>query len=53
MNEGERGAGFSAATAAAVVVANMIGTGVFTSLGFQLVTLNTGFASLLSGSWEG
>ncbi|MFZ8915679.1 MAG: amino acid permease, partial [Pseudomonadales bacterium] len=37
-------AGFSAATAAAVVVANMIGTGVFTSLGFQLVTLNTGFA---------
>ena len=42
--QGQRGAGFGAATAAAVVVANMIGTGVFTSLGFQLVTLNTGFA---------
>jgi APA family basic amino acid/polyamine antiporter len=27
-----------------MVAANMIGTGVFTSLGFQLLTLNTGFA---------
>jgi basic amino acid/polyamine antiporter, APA family len=31
-------------TAIAVVAANMIGTGVFTSLGFQLFSLNTGFA---------
>jgi APA family basic amino acid/polyamine antiporter len=31
-------------TAIAVVSANMIGTGVFTSLGFQLFSLNTGFA---------
>jgi basic amino acid/polyamine antiporter, APA family len=31
-------------TATAVVAANMIGTGVFTSLGFQLLTLDTGFA---------
>jgi basic amino acid/polyamine antiporter, APA family len=31
-------------TAIAVVAANMIGTGVFTSLGFQLLSLNTGFA---------
>jgi APA family basic amino acid/polyamine antiporter len=31
-------------TAIAVVAANMIGTGVFTSLGFQLFSLHTGFA---------
>ena len=31
-------------TAIAVVSANMIGTGVFTSLGFQLFSLHTGFA---------
>jgi APA family basic amino acid/polyamine antiporter len=31
-------------TAIAVVSANMIGTGVFTSLGFQVFSLNTGFA---------
>jgi basic amino acid/polyamine antiporter, APA family len=31
-------------TAVAVVAANMVGTGVFTSLGFQLFTLDTGFA---------
>jgi len=31
-------------TAIAVVAANMIGTGVFTSLGFQLFSLTTGFA---------
>ena len=31
-------------TATAVVAANMIGTGVFTSLGFQLLTLEAGFA---------
>ena len=34
-------------TALAVVVANMIGTGVFTSLGFQLVTLQSGFALIM------
>jgi len=33
-------------TATAVVAANMIGTGVFTSLGFQLLTLESGFAIL-------
>jgi APA family basic amino acid/polyamine antiporter len=33
-------------TATAVVAANMIGTGVFTSLGFQLLSLETGFAIL-------
>ncbi|MEM6899611.1 MAG: amino acid permease [Pseudomonadota bacterium] len=38
---------FSPATALAVVVANMIGTGVFTSLGFQLVTLQSGFALIM------
>lgn len=38
---------FSSTTAIAVVVANMIGTGVFTSLGFQLVEIQSGFALLL------
>jgi APA family basic amino acid/polyamine antiporter len=38
---------FSAGTAAAVVVANMIGTGVFTSLGFQLLDITSGFALLM------
>ncbi|MEN9805673.1 MAG: hypothetical protein RL756_181 [Pseudomonadota bacterium] len=37
---------FSATTAYAVVVANMIGTGVFTSLGFQLVDIQSGFVLL-------
>ncbi|MEO0998472.1 MAG: amino acid permease [Pseudomonadota bacterium] len=36
--------GFTAATS--VVIANMIGTGVFTSLGFQLVGIRSGFALL-------
>jgi APA family basic amino acid/polyamine antiporter len=31
-------------TATCIVVANMVGTGIFTSLGFQLGTLPTGFA---------
>ena len=39
-------AGFSAQTATAVVIANMIGTGVFTSLGFQLVDIRSGFVLL-------
>jgi APA family basic amino acid/polyamine antiporter len=38
---------FSPSTAAAIVVANMIGTGVFTSLGYQLVGIRSGFAILL------
>ena len=36
-----------ATTALAVVVSNMIGTGVFTSLGFQAVGTHTGFALLM------
>lgn len=38
---------FKPSTAAAVVVANMIGTGVFTSLGFQLLELESGFVLLM------
>ncbi len=37
---------FSSRAAIAVVVANMIGTGVFTSLGFQLVSIQSGFVIL-------
>lgn len=38
---------FSPMTALAIVIANMVGTGVFTSLGFQLVTLQSGFALIM------
>jgi len=38
---------FKSTTAIAVVVANMIGTGVFTSLGFQLLNIQSGFALLM------
>ncbi|MCF6193587.1 MAG: amino acid permease [Kangiellaceae bacterium] len=38
---------FNTKTATAVVIANMIGTGVFTSLGFQLMGIRSGFALLL------
>ena len=38
---------FSKNTAIAVIVANMIGTGVFTSLGFQLLDIQSGFVILL------
>ncbi len=38
---------FDSKTAIAVVVANMIGTGVFTSLGFQLLEIQSGFALLM------
>lgn len=38
---------FSPGTALAIVVANMVGTGVFTSLGFQLMTLQSGFALIM------
>lgn len=34
-------------TAVSVVIANMIGTGVFTSLGFQLLEIQSGFAILM------
>ena len=40
-----RSVGFGTATA--IVVANIIGTGVFTSLGFQLAEIQSGFALLL------
>ena len=33
-------------TLTAVVIANMVGTGVFTSLGFQLLDIQSGFALL-------
>ena len=37
---------FGLYTALSIVVANMIGTGIFTSLGFQVLELHTGFAIL-------
>jgi len=37
---------FRFTTVTAVVVANMVGTGVFTSLGFQLLEIHSGFALL-------
>ena len=41
------GTGYSPYAATAVVVANMIGTGVFTSLGFQLLDIQSTFPLLL------
>ncbi|HRD01723.1 MAG TPA: amino acid permease [Candidatus Saccharicenans sp.] len=38
---------FSGWTAVALVMANMVGTGVFTSLGFQVVSLSSGLAIIL------
>ncbi len=38
---------FSPATATSVVIANMVGTGVFTSLGFQLLDIQSGFVLLM------
>ncbi len=38
---------FSGGAALAVVIANMVGTGVFTSLGFQLLEIQSGFALIL------
>jgi APA family basic amino acid/polyamine antiporter len=38
---------FSLYTATALVIANMVGTGVFTSLGFQVVSLSSGLALIL------
>ena len=34
-------------TAVSIVIANMIGTGVFTSLGFQVMNISSGFAILM------
>ncbi len=44
---GSRQAGFGSYTAISVVVANMVGAGVFTSLGFQLEELRSPFALLM------
>ena len=38
---------FTPRTAVTVVIANMIGTGVFTSLGFQLLEIQSGFVILM------
>ena len=38
---------FRNTTVTAVVIANMVGTGVFTSLGFQLLDIRSGFALLM------
>ncbi|MCY3688739.1 MAG: amino acid permease [Gammaproteobacteria bacterium] len=38
---------FRSFTVVAVIIANMVGTGVFTSLGFQLVDIRSGFALLM------
>lgn len=40
-------------TVTAVVIANMVGTGVFTSLGFQLLEIQSGFAILMLWSVGG
>lgn len=45
----DAGAKFSATTATSIVVANMIGTGVFTSLGFQLIDIDS--APVILGLW--
>ena len=44
---------FRPRTATAVIIANMIGTGVFTSLGFQLIDLSSGFVILMLWSVGG
>jgi APA family basic amino acid/polyamine antiporter len=38
---------FKFTTVTAVVIANMVGTGVFTSLGFQLLDIQSGFVILM------
>lgn len=47
MTQSEPVAFYKPRTAAAVIIANMIGTGVFTSLGFQLLDIQTGFPLLM------
>jgi APA family basic amino acid/polyamine antiporter len=41
------GQGIGSLTASGIVIANIIGTGVFTSLGFQLPDIHSGFALLM------
>lgn len=41
-----KGSKFRFSTVTAVVIANMVGTGVFTSLGFQLLEIDSGFVLL-------
>ena len=38
---------FGISTGISIVIANMIGTGIFTSLGFQVISIKSGFALLL------
>lgn len=38
---------YTPGAASAVIIANMVGTGVFTSLGFQLLDIQTGFAIMM------
>src|SRR5262249_46821384 len=46
-SKGSAVAGISTVTATAIVVADMIGVGVFTSLGFQVKDITSGFVLLL------
>ena len=46
-DEKSNGKRFTTATAIAIVIGNMVGTGVFTSLGFQLLQFESGFALIL------
>ena len=47
MNQSKYQSKFNYLTVLSVVIANMVGTGVFTSLGFQLLELESGFVLLL------
>lgn len=47
MSSDDASSKYSFWTAVAVVIANMVGTGVFTSLGFQLLEIQSGFAILI------
>ena len=47
MNQSKYQSKFNYLTVVSVVIANMVGTGVFTSLGFQLLELESGFVLLL------
>ncbi len=46
LNQERKSESISLFTAICIVVANMVGTGVFTSLGFQVVDIKSGFAIL-------
>lgn len=50
---GSKAAGISLVTATAIVVANMVGTGIFTSLGFQVGDLSSGFVIVVLWSLGG